>query len=227
MGRRRHHSVCWVAVAAALAAACGSTASAVTWAPGDIRTLLVPHGAVPTIDGAIEASEWADGAVTAMDDGTELRWLHADGFLYLGVRADAMGAANLVVAEGDQVRVLHSSAALGSAVYRRQEDGTWRLEHDFEWCCRSVSDAGSRGSLLENEGWVASTGYAGAPGHVEYRLMLGAPGLQVAVSYVSADGSVAFWPVDLPVGAREALHGVRRERAAFDVDTWVSLVAVD
>jgi len=201
----------------------------VTSAPADARTLLVPHGSIPTIDGTIEPAEWADAAITVMDDGTELLWLHADGSLFVGVLSDTIGAVNLVVAEDDEVRVLHSSAALGSASYERQDDGAWLLFHGFEWCCRSEADAEGRALLLTNEGWQASMGFSGVHGQVEYQLILGVGELRVAVSYVYADGSdsVAFWPGDLPAAAREPLHGVRRDSETFDVGTWMPVVPAD
>ena len=37
--------------------------------------------------------------------------------------------------------VLHASAALSGAVYRRGDDGGWRLERGFSWCCRQGGDA--------------------------------------------------------------------------------------
>lgn len=200
--------------------------SAVTSAPADTRTLVVPRSSAPTIDGTIEPAEWAGAAITIMDDGTELLWLHADGSLYLGVLNDTIGAVNLVVAEDDEVRVLHSSAALGSASYERQEDGAWQLTHDFEWCCRSPADSDGLALLLADEGWQASMGYSGTHGQVEYRLMLGTGELRVAVSNVYADGSdsVAYWPEDLPAAAREPLHGVRRDPETFAVETWMLVV---
>lgn len=203
-----------------------STATTETSAPADIRTLVVPRGPIPTIDGTIEPTEWAGAAITVMDDGTELLWLHADGSLYLGVLNDTIGAVNLVAAEDDEIRVLHSSAALGSASYERQEDGTWRLEHDFEWCCRSAADSDGRALLLAGEGWQASIGYSGTRGHIEYRLMLGTGELRVAVAYIYADGSdsIAYWPQDLPAAARESLYGVRQDREDFAVETWMLVV---
>ena len=201
----------------------------VTSAPVDTRMLAVPRGSIPAIDGTIEPTEWAGAAITVMDDGTELLWLHADGSLYLGVLNGTIGAVNLVVATDNEVRVLHSSAALGSASYDRQEDGAWRLAHEFDWCCRNATDSNDRALLLANEGWQASMGYSGVHGQVEYQLMLGTGELRIAVSYIYADGSgsVAYWPRDLPAAAREPLHGERRDPETFAVETWMLVVPAD
>lgn len=239
MRNRRHRTVCGAVAAALLVAGCGSSqpvvsavtseASAGSTSTGvlaDARTLAVPRRAPPSIDGTIEPSEWEDAVVVMMDDGTELLWLHADGSLFLGVRHDTVAAVNLAVCDDNRVRVLHSSAALGSAGYIRQANGDWRLEHDFDWCCRSATDSQSRDLLLASEGWLASIGFAGRPGEVEYRLVLAEGELRVAVSLIESDGTAAFWPPDLPAAARESLHGAREDQEAFATEAWMRVTLV-
>ena len=179
------------------------------------------------IDGTIEPAEWEGAAVTVMDDGTELKWLHTGGFLYVGILNDTIGAANLAVTGEDYVRILHSSAALGSASYQRQADGTWHLEHGFEWCCRNPADPNDGDLLLADEGWLANIGFVGAPGHIEYQLMLAAGELRVAISYAYTIDSVAFWPADLPTADRESLYGYREDQETFTVETWMLVVPAD
>jgi hypothetical protein len=191
-------------------------------------TLEVPRGTAPTIDGTLEPDEWRDAAITSMDDGAELRWLVADGLLYLGVRRSGIGSVNLAASEGERVRILHSSAALGSAEYHRQGgDGVWRLERDFQWCCRSTGDAESSQLLFADEGWLASIGYAGERGHVEFRVALPEGDIRVAVSAVDSDGTVAFWPDHLSAVARESLYGVRHVEEQFETEVWMRVVTAE
>jgi hypothetical protein len=186
--------------------------------------LLVPAGEPPVLDGTLSPGEWDGAAVATMDDGTDLLWLHGDGSLYVGFRHDRVGAVNLLVDDGERVRVLHSSAALGSAIHLPAGDGTWALDQDFDWCCRNVSDTEGLDGLWDDEGWVATIGYAGERGEVEFRVLLGEGDLRVAVSYVVTLDEVGFWPAGLPPEAREPLYGVREDVEVFTPDLWVPLV---
>jgi hypothetical protein len=228
-------------VASLLVAGCSGEASSDTTAPQVVPstiaattvvtqpeqqpdTLSIPAGAAPVIDGRITAEEWAGAALTFMDDGTELSWMSSGGYLYLGVRADAVGSVNLLIATSDQVRVFHSSAALGSATYEPDADG-WALVQDFSWCCRSATDADSRRQLLADEGWQANIGFAGEAGEVEFQVAMSESPVSVAVSYVRADGSVSFWPDGLDEDAQEQLYGIRRDHEQFSIGDWVRVEA--
>jgi hypothetical protein len=174
------------------------------------------------VDGVIDSEEWLGALRTTMDDDTPVFWLHSGDTLYVAVLGDEVGSVNLALAEDDVVWILHSSAALGSARYDMLGD-EWHLTDDFEWCCRSSVDQSEAEALLAAEGWLASIGYAGTPGHVEFRAEWPGGEVRVALSAVSRSGQATFWPVGLPNGAKEALYGVREEVESFEVDRWVSL----
>jgi hypothetical protein len=196
-----------------------STTTSIASSGTPARDVGIPEGAAPVVDGTLEPGEWAGAAVTALDDGTEIRWMHAGGSLYVGIGGEEVGAVNLVLAAGDEVRMLHSSAALGSAVYRREGEA-WRLESGFDWCCRSRTDDTDALALFESEGWTANIGFIGAPGQVEFRVAWPGDEARAAISSISPDGDVAFWPVDLGGEAREALHGERQDVEWFGVEAW-------
>jgi hypothetical protein len=190
------------------------------------RDVAVPDGAAPTVDGTLEPGEWAGAAGTALDDGTAVWWMHAGGNLFVGIDGDQIGAVNLVLAAGDEVRMLHSSAALGSALYARDGDA-WLMEHGFAWCCRSRTDDTDARALFESEGWTANIGFLGAPGEVEFRVAWDGGDTRAAISSIAPDGTVAFWPEDLDEEAREALHGERQELERFAADTWPRIAPAD
>jgi hypothetical protein len=131
-----------------------------------------------------------------------------------------MGAVNLLVAEGDRVRVLHSSAALGSALYLRAEGTDWTLRSGFTWCCRTPGDTAAREALLEREGWAASIGPAGSPGDVEFLVVTGGEEVRIAVSWVGPDGDAILWPAGLSGPEAEALYGPRLDEEQFDPPGW-------
>jgi len=162
-----------------------------------------------------------------VDDDLSLLWLHADGALYVGIRHTVPGAVNLVMAQGGRVKVLHSSAALGSAFYGRQDDGTWVMEHDFDWCCRTAGDTEAMGALLVEEGWTATNGWVGVAGEVEYQVHVGTGDMRVALSWIGPDGAATVWPSDLAGVEREALYGLRADQEIFIPESWMLVDLAD
>jgi len=191
-----------------------------TISPG--RVLSVASGEAPTIDGVMEAGEWDGATSTVMTDGSPLRWMHSDEALYVALEGGGLGAVNLAIATGDEIWILHSSAALGSALYTRDES-TWRLTHGFSWCCRSTADDTGRQALLDEEGWQANIGFAGDIGLVEYAVVLPWVDGLVAVSYQTESSDPAYWPTDLSGDAEADLIGPWAEPKDFNVDEWYRL----
>ncbi len=203
-----------------------TTASTTTSSPDTGRSLEVPTHAPPLIDGILDAGEW-DGSITVtMSDDSTLYWMHNDDALYVALESSAVGAINLAIATDDETWILHSSAALGSALYT-PGDATWELSHGFDWCCRSATDDSARLQLLDEEGWQANTGFTGDDGIVEYQVTLSWEGAAVAVSYLTDSETSAFWPKDLSSAAREQLIGPPPPERDFNLDEWHTLLPVD
>ncbi len=203
-----------------------TTVPTTTSSPDTGRSLEVPTHAPPVIDGVLDAGEW-DGSITVtMSDDSSLHWMHSDHVLYVALESIAVGAINLAIATDDEVWVLHSSAALGSALYP-PGDGIWELSHGFDWCCRSATDDSARLTLLAEEGWQANIGFTGDDGIVEYEVGLPWEGAAVAVSYLTDSETSAFWPTDLSSEAREQLVGPRSNDVTFNLDEWYTLAPVD
>ena len=97
--------------------------------PSDLD-VLIPLGSACVLDGVLDEGEWDDALTVVLDDSTTLFMKHADGLLYLGIRAPDMGVGNLFIVRDEEVWILHSSAALGTAIYEQVED-TWQLKQDF------------------------------------------------------------------------------------------------
>ena len=210
-----------LAIATAFVASCTSAETTTTTSPPD-RVLSVANGEAPKIDGVVASGEWDGATSTMMTNGTPLRWMHADEALYVAVEGGDIGAVNLTLATDDEVWILHSSAALGSALYTR-EQSSWSLTHDFNWCCRSTTDDASRRTLFDDEGWQANIGFAGDVGVVEYEVVLPWVDGLAAVSYQTESGDPAYWPTDLSGTAEAALVGPWPEAEDFHVDEWYVL----
>jgi hypothetical protein len=186
--------------------------------------LDIPQGNAPNIDGILDVEEWCQAQHTYMNDGTEILWTYANGFLYLGIDSTKLGAANLGIIKGNEIWILHSSAALGSAIY--EENSTaWKLVQDYSWCCRSTNDLSQMEQLLQEEGWRASIGYLGAPGQVEYQVALQADEMKLALAYISAEDTetVSHWPDTLSEETVAELLGRRKETQNFTTEEWATI----
>lgn len=208
------------AVVAALVASC--TSAETTTTPPSGRVLSVPSGEAPTIDGVTSTGEWDEATSTSMTNGSPLHWMYSDETLYVALEGGELGAVNLAIATGDETWILHSSAALGSALYTREES-TWLLTHGFSWCCRSTTDDAGRRALLSEEGWQANIGFAGDTGVVEYEVVVPWVGSLVAVSYQTETSDPAYWPTDLSSEAEADLVGPWPEAEDFHLDEWYVL----
>ncbi|MEN8174083.1 MAG: hypothetical protein ABFS03_14540, partial [Chloroflexota bacterium] len=154
-------------------------------------SIAVPGGPAPMIDGVMLPGEWDSARVEGFLDGGELRLMHNEGFLYLGISANTqdMIVGNIFVDRGDKIAVLHSSAALGTAIYQKDGD-TWKQTQGFSWCCRSTnsSDAAQaeRDAFLQHEGWVSINTRMGTPQELEYQIEMGGKELRLAVTFMLA-----------------------------------------
>ena len=95
---------------------CGGTAvpSLTAVPPTPIPTPANP----PTIDGILSPNEWDNAETAALSDGSELLMMQDNDYLFLAIRSvtPEMIGANVFVENDGQIMVLHTSAALGTAV---------------------------------------------------------------------------------------------------------------
>lgn len=195
-------------------------------------TVTVPRG-VATLDGTFSEGEWAGAYVGSLTGGGEVRLMHDGGYLYLGVRRREDLVVTVCLDRGDSVAVLHSSAALGSAVYQRGANG-WDLTRRFSWSLRdSTTSTGARQEReahLRREGWVATNAYVGARTDTEFQLAMPAGRMRLAVVPMSVGENyeeTAWWPGRLADGcrARDLLSGDPPAQIHFAPETWMTVVA--
>jgi len=226
-----------------LSGGCGGAQPSATPAPPPVKltdtltplpegpTVSVPRGEPPVIDGRISAGEWEGASVETFANGGRLVFIYHDGFLYLAIRAGTGGmiAGNVLLARGDEIVVLHASAALGTGIYRREADG-WRLVQGFTWRCRDTGESQAaqdeREAFLREEGWVATNSYIGAPNELEYRIETTGEALRLAVNYILASqpGVKIPWPDALEDGSVQPTPGGLPERLEFSPEQWARIV---
>ena len=196
--------------------------------------IAIPNGNLPTLDGTMSADEWSDAKQELFFDGSELLMKHHEGYLYLGIRASAPGmiVGNIFVNRGDRVSILHSSAALGTAIYEKSADG-FQQTQDFVWRCRSSSNSPSaqaeRDAFLQQEGWVADNSYMGTPQELEYKIAMPNGSLRLAVTFTPAsDISVRiYWPLGLADDCTKSPQGEFPTIMQFSPSTWATVTAED
>lgn len=190
----------------------------------------VPPGKMANIDGIFSADEWGAALAIDLDGENQLLLMHAGGYLYLGVRGKPEPVISICLDQVEQVSILHSSAAIGTAIYQPVE-GIWKLVKDFEWCCRETGDSTRAQEALDRQleldGWVASNGRRGIPEEVEFQIVIPDDSLRLAVNAIGPPSyrSVLSWPRELAddCSRLSMLTGPIPEQAQFSQADWVTL----
>ena len=184
----------------------------------------------PTIDGIINDQEWQNATVHHFQDGSEVYLIVSGGHLFLAIRSVGGGmiAGNVFLGERDQISILHTSAALGTALYQKDGDKYRKIE-DFSWCCRSKTDNEAsrlaREEFFTKEGWLGANSFLGTENELEYRISLAGQPEKIAVNFIHADGEEdkQVWPVDLEDGVSLPSSGGFPDLIEFSIEEWISV----
>jgi hypothetical protein len=198
--------------------------------PEEQDSIIVPQGISPTIDGTLLPGEWERARVETFSDGSELLLMHSEGYLYLGIRANTpdMIVGNIFIDHGDEIAVLHASAALGTAIYQRDAD-FWQQTQGFSWCCRSTNsnDAAQaeHDAFLRQEHWVSINSRMGTPQELEYQIEMTDETLRLAVTFMMASGTNQkfSWPTHLNDACVQSFEGGFPLQLQFSPDTWETI----
>jgi formylglycine-generating enzyme required for sulfatase activity len=192
----------------------------------------VPNGNPPALDGTISPDEWNEARQELFSDGSELLIMHYEGCLYVGIRANTPGmiVGNIFIDQEDQVSILHSSAALGTAIYEKRSD-TWEQTQAFSWRCRSTSNSPSAiaelEEFLQQEHWVANNSRMGTPQELEYKIAMPNGSLRLAVTFTRASdlSDRIYWPVGLEDDCTKQPQGEYPTTMQFAPSTWMTVMA--
>lgn len=193
-------------------------------------TISVPRGKSPIIDGTMSPGEWDGAVVKSFSDGSELFLMYSDGYLYLGIRAKTseMIVGNIFIEHGDEIAILHSSAALGTARYQKGM-GSWQQTQGFVWRCRSTDNSeaarAERDAFLKEEHWVAANARMGLPNELEFQIEMTNETMRLAVNFLTASNpNVKIpWPPDLNDDCIKPTPGGLPAQFHFSPDKWATL----
>jgi len=217
----------WIIIFAAawLLVSCGSPE--ITASQG--LSLEIPSAERPILDGTISPEEWSGAYQTELSGGGELLLVTADGYLFLGIRTKPDPVISICLDRGREIAILHSSAALGTAIYKQGEN-TWNQVQGFAWSNRFATNSpeaqSDRESILKRDGWAASTGRMGTPEDVEYQITIPKGVIRLAVSAIGAPDyeEVAIWPADAAgCGNIQLLGGPIPDSAQFSPEGWMTV----
>jgi hypothetical protein len=139
-----------------------------------------------------------------------------------------MIVGNVFVQQDDEVRILHASAALGTAVFQKGGE-TWEQAQAFDWRCRSTDDGkaaqAEREAFLRDEGWVSVNSRIGAPNELEFKIAAPRNGFRLAVNVLrsSDPGAKHPWPSDLDDDCIKPTPGGLPSQMRFQPDRWAMI----
>jgi len=200
-------------------------------ADGIISPLVVPAGDPPNIDGIHSPGEWDDALVETFADGSQLLLFRSGDFLYLGIigKGAEMFSNNIYINRGDEITILHSSAALGTARYQKV-DNIWSQIQDFSWRCRKTDQSeaalSERAEFMQTEGWLASNGRMGTPNEMEYMITMPDQDFRMAVTIIKSSPPYEKipWPVNLKDDCIRETPGGLPDIMEFTPNEWGVLI---
>ena len=164
---------------------------------------LPPSASFPIIDGTISDMEWSKAKMYTLQDGSDLYLFQDNGILYLAVIGSRPGTlgANIFLHQNNQVRVMHISAALGTAEYNWDGE-KWSLIRNFDWQHRTLGNGdlalAEREAYYKEEGWSAPNARTGTANNLEMQLKLASGKQRLAVSLIRSSSNIrTVWPADL------------------------------
>ncbi len=185
----------------------------------------------PNVDGVVHGPEWAKAARVYLGDGAHALLQHNGSYLFIALIGKRAGVGSVCTTskDGKLLRVLHASAALGTAEWE-QNESKWTLARGFTMTNRdtgrSAPAMAERKEFLAKEGWFANTSPAGQL-YREYQIRLdGRREIPLVLSFMSWIGRKQFdldlWPEEVYDGCAELdLAGGSTETAyTFEPETW-------
>ena len=195
----------------------------------DGSQLALPRSPSPVIDGTAADAEWK-AAWRSTNRDTTLFLLHDGEDIYAAVKSPGFAITSVYVARGDELKILHASAAIGEAVYRRDAQGAWRLQTKFAFTrYKGPEDIIARGKgFFDEHGWLSSHMRLGAPGDTEFRLQgRSLDGARVAITYYDPErrNVLLAYPAGLAgdVVAHEIQAGYTPDVLKIQPESWVTL----
>ena len=163
----------------------------------------VPRGPSPVIDGRIDSAEWQGAGIARLPNGLTVRFQHDGTSLFLAISSTGEGFPSICAVQGDTMRVLHASAALGAMIYTRTQERWSSRDTVFVYGMRNTALTPAareeRRAYLAEHRWVASTFQMGNGRNHEIQMSLDLlnDDHRLAIGYYRTAGPQVTWPESL------------------------------
>jgi hypothetical protein len=190
----------------------------------------VPRENPPSIDGILSPGEWDEALQESFTDGSRLYLLVSGDYLYLGIQVKPLDmiTGNVYINRGDEISILHASAALGTAFYQKATD-SWALTQSFTWSCRDSSDSKSaqaeRAAFLQQEGWIGSIVGMGNFEELEYQILLTGKSMRLVAAILkeSDPGKRIMWPTGVQDDTLQKFPSDMPASLSFTLEQWAEI----
>ena len=202
-------------------------APTITTTPLPALSIPVFTGAPPNLDGDIDPGEWDQATSEFFADGSELLLMRTGDMLYLAIRANTaqMIVGNVYLQREDKISIMHASAALGTAIYAR-EDQSWMQVQNFTWRCRAAGfneeAIAEREEFLQEEGWLANNSRMGNFNELEYQIEIGTGITALAVVLLQEQDPHPY-PAGLDDDSVQLFSGGIPEEMRFSTNLWAPI----
>ncbi len=191
------------------------------------QTIEVPKGSTITVDGKMNDDEWKDALTQDLKGGGQLKLKHDGEFLQIGLQGGKPGLSHVYLTDGKDIYVLHASAALGQAIYKKEGEA-WQPAQKFNWGLRDQA-ANSEGSstFLKTNNWLASVPTPATTAR-EYKVAMkfrDGEIFRMAAAFTNNPTSPQFFPQTLADDTLkpELLFGSEPPDLNFKTEQWVTL----
>lgn len=195
------------------------------------KKVEVPRGPkTPNVDGDVNAAEWAKAARVHLGNGGHALLQHNGSYLFIALVGKRAGIGSVcTTAKDGKLRVLHASAALGTAEWEKK-NAKWSLARGFTMTNRdtgkSPAATAERKQFLGAEGWFANTNPAGQPQR-EFQIRIdGRKEIPLVLAFMSwikpQEFDLHAWPDDVYDGCAELdlAGGYTEPDYTFEPETW-------
>ena len=204
------------------------------------ESVTIPKGSTITVDGVSAEQEWDDATTVDFEGGEYLKMKQDGEYVLLAIKGEKLGISSVAIHAENEVKILHASAGLITAVYNRQGESWVQTEEFRSERQRMVSaekDNPARiAKNLELYGWGANILPLKPPVDfdqqtvTEYKISLsllknGVSTLSVVFSQRTAKLPLARAPKGLADDSllKSMVHGANVEILHFAPDTWLRL----
>jgi hypothetical protein len=200
----------------------------------DVQAPTSSTSAPVRLDGYLDEAAWDGAERHELRGGGEVLLLRAGEAVYVAVQSDAFGWSHVYLLAGDTLRVLHASAALGTAEYVHASGDEWRRAQNFEWVLRDTTFTpaarAARRAFYDDHGWIANTNMMGTGRVIEFRLdasLLASEAPKLAVLHASDPAEPHYWPATVQDATLDAtlISGRAPEQLTFEPSSWSTLSA--